>query len=458
MHSFKSTRSANKANKNKAAALPAPLPAPPTPPPPVSEGPSSAPTTPTPTHPAQWADNHSDVLPAATQPAHSAGPSSGSPTATPDGSTGNTYTRETTPTTGSNGVPLKRRRLADTTEQDLDDEGWHLSRVASLPAPAVPTNAMPRLLVSPAGPPAPTTPASTATSVQTAGLVDLFLNSVAHPQQAQASALENLSSLGPRAWTPTPPGGFPKVHFNDPLWRFRFIDPVAATKISAQAQTSLLITIWGVPAGSYRTEEAHTNLLQALSIILPASELPAVATPDADWGADNPRALLPINHVLYNISDASRQLLLDQGVYSLRKPAITFMVHQPGWEIPDFVTFLEGYTVFSDMPAMRASIIAALQNDAYLTTLIGQLAQANPDFAALTKEAAVSTILDSTSISVLPMKAAGNVDDWKLRVCMHSPTQEPLSWRTFRDAVRRINFPIQGNGFGTSWEVDIPCQ
>ncbi|KAI0094527.1 hypothetical protein BDY19DRAFT_25303 [Irpex rosettiformis] len=269
---------------------------------------------------------------------------------------------------------------------------------------------------------------------------------------------EQLPAPPKHPWTQMPPTGWPNVHCNDPMWRFRHWHADSVRHIWTKSADSVIIFVWGIPPHHRDFLVAQGHLRNSLNFILPGDEQPEIYNPQPDLdAADNTKGEHPATFAICNLSENAKTLLLNQRVYSLRYPEITFFVHDLGWEIPTFITLLQGFSTFHDRDALRTSIKATINTSEPTRELIHTLVKENQNFTDVSTIDVMNTIINSVEIDILPIKLVGGVDDWKVGLYMTSPTAEPKKWMSFRDQIQSLTFCVYNNGNGTKYTSDLPC-
>lgn len=344
-------------------------------------------------------------------------------------------------------VKLKIQKLSNavtTTNRDV---------FASSPADAGPSRTTPLSAIL------RTTPATTGRPiVSTAGMRDYPTpNPKTNSSTLAQQAPPEIPTARP-AWTVKPADGWPLRHCNDPKWRVRFWAKESINYILDRAETSVIILVWSSQLFHSDFAKSQKEVMNSLTFILPANEEPKLYDPVTDTDPEtNPHNELPMTFAVENLSTAARNALIEQEVYSIRQPYVTFTVLQMGQEIPEFITLLEGLSSFHDASFIEESIRDAINRSQPTRDLIRELAAENPAFEGLSPDELTDTIIGSVKVTIIPYKTKGNVDNWKLALYIISPTDDHRKWEFFRDQVQTVKFTVYQNGIATPCKFDSPC-
>ncbi|KAI0683369.1 hypothetical protein BC835DRAFT_1423362 [Cytidiella melzeri] len=259
--------------------------------------------------------------------------------------------------------------------------------------------------------------------------------------------------------TPTPPGGFPEVFGSNPFWHFAFWASESVKEAMAESSMTL-IHPWGVTITHDDAPDVRKKILDSMAVLLPQNEDPHVFIPRINENnATNPKGCSPQAFGIYNISEASRDFLTTQQVFSLYHPPITFFAYRPGWEIPKLITTLAGYTTaeLSALPAIRKAIIAKLRTNNDIVACITEMTLTHANYGQLDHAGAIEKILNTVRLGILEMKLAPNVPGNKVCVYLDTPTANPVAWLQLQRIVSSLSYAVHLNGTGESWELDIAC-
>lgn len=302
-----------------------------------------------------------------------------------------------------------------------------------------PSNARPRtpapITMLGARPPTPFHPSA-------GGTVAVSSNATTMVQGEDALALlyDATPALDPAyAFTPTPPGGFPEVAWQDPEALFYGLPrPRMVAMLNNATGTRLALQVYNLgfpqPAELRQVTNAIIGALQAVT-----GELDILAVPpERDEG--DVRGSQPLTWLILGLSTPSYRLLLTRGVLSCF--TITVFVYAAEIRIPRLLGTIGGFAHDHGNSIFMA--VRAVLSGPRVFPHILQLVATNPTYVGTRPEIAARAILSSLQVRVA-MLQNGNLI---AAVFIDSPTQSVGRWRDWRNVIAALPFPSPLNSTG----------
>ena len=243
--------------------------------------------------------------------------------------------------------------------------------------------------------------------------------------------------------TSSPPGGFPKVHFNDPG---ALTKGLAQTKIDlireADDGTIALVQVYGTEATKPSNIGQTAELLREALQVAFKEERVIVVAPEAPWNSHPAAGEEPLTWTLLRLSLPTVTRLTNQCVWSF--PTITFFAYERVQPFPSFLLTLGTFIKNDDN-----NIIASIQKKfagQHVMDAMRSLLAANPGMTAEKMNTDIAAILDSLEVHLVQPPSKGLVAN----IYCASPTVHPDHWRAWVTYLRALPFPCKLNPTGTA--------
>ncbi|KAI0699469.1 hypothetical protein BC835DRAFT_1304529 [Cytidiella melzeri] len=260
-----------------------------------------------------------------------------------------------------------------------------------------------------------------------------------------------------KIWTATPPEDWPFIHINDPLGVLRHVRHDGVSSILNDSTNLVMIHIWDAPLPS-QISNLITALLKGLQRLLLPVEQPTIHIPPTAHSTSlHPHYHKPTVLGISNLSTEAREFLLEQKVFSLKDPRLTFFTHRPAISTPSFITMLTGFSDLRDMDTVRISIVNTLLRCPTVSSLITAMTEHHPSYQHLRTVEALQAVVQTTQITLLSMFTPRGDNVSQVCLYMDVPTQDTHAWCSLHDAIRGLIFQGPLNKLCIAKELPTPC-
>ncbi|TFK79427.1 hypothetical protein K466DRAFT_570239 [Polyporus arcularius HHB13444] len=242
--------------------------------------------------------------------------------------------------------------------------------------------------------------------------------------------------------TPIPAGGFPTIHRDDPEARLRGVATEWIREIWSDPPRSVVL----VDIYNYRyTEEDAFNrrveerVRRAMEFIAGESGFDVVP-PEPEEGIQVRARDLPTIWAVRGLSPEGVSRALARRTWSF--PFLTFHTAPRSTAMTHWVMQLEGFLT-GDERNIRTAILRVLAEDE-MQLWIQRMVYANPDFAGISVERAVASVIASLRLETLQL---GN-GNYVTNVFIQPPTRDLREWRRWVAALRVRRYRSFANGTG----------
>ncbi|KAI0688657.1 hypothetical protein BC835DRAFT_1418973 [Cytidiella melzeri] len=260
-----------------------------------------------------------------------------------------------------------------------------------------------------------------------------------------------------KIWTATPPKGWPKVHTDDPLGRLGYLSPEGIISVLDDNSDPILAFIWDAPTRNKNTNTA-ADLRKGLSLLLLHDERPTVRVIPANPSlATNTGQWAPETLSISNLSAEAKHFLLEQDVFSMRDPRITFSVYEPFHSHQTFLTMIAGYSEVNDKEAIHQNILNTILTSDYISELIKIVTDSHPTYRHMRKEDALHAVVNTAQTTILDLRTMSGRRTPRVCLYMNIPTDDFNLWRIIRNHIRTLNFVGPNGELCKSTNLDNPC-
>ncbi|KAI0754832.1 hypothetical protein C8Q80DRAFT_1117417 [Daedaleopsis nitida] len=251
---------------------------------------------------------------------------------------------------------------------------------------------------------------------------------------------------GRRRPLPTPTGGWPTLHRDDPE---AVIRNIAAPWVDTVWKTAPLSMVLVEPFNANHSTNLRVNRLiaaalkGAITAITGAVDFQLIP-PELAPGINPSDKMAPVTWAIRDLPEDATRTLVAGKVWSLR--TISFIVHPRAFTMPTWLMSLEGFV--DDNPRLiRETVAASLHEPAMLEQVIAMVAR--PGMTRELQEAAAQQVLASLSVDVLTLDN-GNII---ANVFMNSPTDDVHKWRAWVSDLRSRRYGIYLTAFARARPV-----
>ncbi|KAI0722297.1 hypothetical protein C8T65DRAFT_734715 [Cerioporus squamosus] len=230
--------------------------------------------------------------------------------------------------------------------------------------------------------------------------------------------------------TPVPPGGFPRVHRDDPEARVRGMAVEWIEEMwTDPPKTVLFIDIYNyryTEDDSYNRQisERLRNRCEQISGVRGFDVVP----PEADSRLGARARNLPTTWAIRGLTPDGVARALHRGVWSFSD--ISFLAFPRATPTTSWVCMLEGF-LDGDTHKIRSAILRVLM-EGDMTAWIAEMTRSSPDFRGMTDEESVWAVLDSVRVEPMQMGNGNFVTNFFVR----PPTRDVREWRRWADDLR----------------------
>lgn len=251
---------------------------------------------------------------------------------------------------------------------------------------------------------------------------------------------------GTTRMTPTPEGGFDRIHGDRPGWQLFGVKP-SQSKLWKNLPKGKVIALIN-NMSSHETEPDRQEVMTFVPDILEkALDIKNVqlAVPDTP---DNPH-IRPIAFLIWNIDEAIAQAMIEQ--YAFGFPEFQFTCHPIHEEFPEFICTLKGFgPTFTNNKNDVLSLVLTTMREPDNWGKLARLAMKIPNLVTLAPGQAVNALLMRVRIEVVKEKGAGGTAKPIVNIFAPSPTTSIDTWQKYRDIFYYAKYSngISGTGEG----------
>ncbi|KAI0682196.1 hypothetical protein BC835DRAFT_1424702 [Cytidiella melzeri] len=254
-----------------------------------------------------------------------------------------------------------------------------------------------------------------------------------------------------KIWTPTPPQGWPYVHINDPLGRLSYLSPAGILSVLDDDSDPVLAYIWDVKTQAQNSDTA-AELLKSLSQLLLPHERPAVRAIPANSQCHGIDMMC-----ISKLSSEAKSFSLEQTVFSMRTPRITFSVFEPFHSHQTFLTMFAGYSDVRDRAAVHQNIVNAILTTPFMSELLAEVTDTHPSYSSIRTVEVLHALVSTAQTTILDLRTPAGRRAPRVCLYMDIPTEDVDLWRLIHNQIRLLDF-IGPNGKPCkSHDLDTPC-
>jgi hypothetical protein len=257
-------------------------------------------------------------------------------------------------------------------------------------------------------------------------------------------------------FTPVPMGGFPHIHLAHAAQLF---DYQAAKVITAWLKVpypKILVRVFDHDGknpsvkGPVIVERLRIAVSEIAHFVHQENQDVKVSPPCPEALTEDTN--LPLSFLIYNISEETQTLLLNQRVWSSTE--ITFAAHQFKVKTPPLLLFcLQGFST-TDTATIRAAVYEVWTEDVTRWDICDILSEG--DIPEDKVHAASWDFIKTLWIERLDFKVSGGILLPRYNVFAVSPTNIPAVWTKLRAYLHSLTYPSELEGTGTAVNF-MPC-
>ena len=141
--------------------------------------------------------------------------------------------------------------------------------------------------------------------------------------------------------------------------------------------------------------------------------------------------------------------VLEQEVFSVRDPRVTFFIYPFGWAPPRFVFSLHKFRT-KDTTKIAAAVRARLELPD-VTEFMERLIKGNRLLREVPPGEAVVAILNSLEIRMLGVRRGANEEHPVANIYLDSPTEDSSEWFAWRDLLHGLKYRSDFHGIGVGY-------
>ncbi|KAI0705230.1 hypothetical protein BC835DRAFT_1302773 [Cytidiella melzeri] len=254
-----------------------------------------------------------------------------------------------------------------------------------------------------------------------------------------------------KIWTPTPPQGWPIVHINHPLGRLSYLSPTGILSVLDDDSDPVLAYIWDAKTQAHNSDTA-AELLKSLSQLLLPHERPAVRAIPANSQCDGIGIMC-----ISNLSSDAKSFLLEQTVFLMRDPRITFSVFEPFHSHQTFLTMFAGYSDVRDRAAVHQNLVNAILTTQFMSELLAEATDTHPHYSSTRTVEALHALVSTARTTILDLRTPSGQRAPRVCLYMDIPTEDVDRWRLIRNQIRLLAFVGPNGELLKSHDLDTPC-
>ncbi|KAG2153621.1 uncharacterized protein EDB93DRAFT_1135828 [Suillus bovinus] len=312
----------------------------------------------------------------------------------------------------------------------------------------------------------PQTPAQTPAPTEDEAMTDLLVstpNPTPAPHLAVAETNRSIiksnginSLMVIPQFTPTPIGGFPHIHLAHAAQLFDFQAAKVITAWLKVPHPKILVRVFDHDGknpsvkGPILVERLRIAVAEIAHFVHQDDQEVKVSPPCPEAikeGSDH-----PLSFLIYNISDETKSLILDQRIWSSTE--ITFAAHQFKVNSPPLLLFcLHGFST-TDIATVRTAVYEAWSDDVTRWDICDILSEG--DLPEDKVHTAAWDFIRSLWIERLDFKVSGGILLPRYNVFAISLTNNPSVWTKLRAYLHSLTYPSELEGNGTAVNF-MPC-
>ncbi|KAG1775822.1 hypothetical protein EV702DRAFT_1199039 [Suillus placidus] len=257
-------------------------------------------------------------------------------------------------------------------------------------------------------------------------------------------------------FTPIPIGGFPHIHLAHTAQLFDFQAAKVITAWRKVPHPKILIRVFDHDGknpsvkGPILVERLRKAVSEIAHFVHQDDQDVKVSPPCPE--AIKEDADHPLSFLIYNISDETKTLILDQRIWSSTE--ITFTAHQFRVNTPPLLLFcLHGFST-TDIATVRTAVYEVWTEDVTRWDICDILSEG--DIPEDKVHTATWDFVKSLWIERLDFKVSGGILLPRYNVFAVSPTNNPSVWTKLRAYLHSLSYPSELEGNGTSVNF-MPC-
>ncbi|KAI0719517.1 hypothetical protein C8T65DRAFT_736464 [Cerioporus squamosus] len=250
--------------------------------------------------------------------------------------------------------------------------------------------------------------------------------------------------------TAPPPGGFPRLHHDDPEHHLRGMALEWTREMYTDPPNSIvMVDVYNYHASdddSYnrRVEEGIRTNFQEITGEYDYDVVP----PEPEQDSNIRTRDRPTRWAVRGLSPEAVARALERRVWSFR--SISFFTSPRATSIPSWICMLDGF-LNGNVSKIRAAVLRVLR-EPDMRQWIARMVTSNPEFRNRATEDVVKDIINSLRVEPLQL---GN-GNYVVNVYVRSPTRDVREWRRWVADLRARRYPSFANGTGRVRHV-VPC-
>ncbi|KAG1819172.1 uncharacterized protein BJ212DRAFT_1479281 [Suillus subaureus] len=237
-------------------------------------------------------------------------------------------------------------------------------------------------------------------------------------------------------FTPIPIGGFPHIHLTHAAQLFNYQAAKVITAWLKVPHPKILVRVFDHD----RKNPSVKGPILDVKVLLP---YPDASKEDADF---------PLSFLVYNISDETKSLILNQHIWS--SPEISFAAHLFRVNSPPLLLFCLHSFSTMDTATVKTTVHEVWSEDVTRWDICNIMSES--DIPEECIHAATWDFINSLWVEHLDFKVSGGILLLCYNVFTVSPTNNPTVWTKLRAYLHSLTYPSELEGSGTAVNF-MPC-